>query len=140
VAWHQDVTIPGGTPVGGHADLSISSNGLYYYSGLLRDSGWPSYAVQMVWALRGPDATVYTFTARGRANGTDSFGDGSRDFRWGVWGHSNELACAWNALSRGQEAHVVTAHADWNPWDIAGWVGQVFGLALRVVSLMSYSQ
>jgi hypothetical protein len=73
------------------------------FTGHFHDSGAPSYDVACVFAVRGSDGTVYTFSRSGRCHGT--FEAGSRDFDWGDNPTGTAVAAGWNNLMNGLSWH-----------------------------------
>src|SRR5258708_16270013 len=70
------IVFDGGVPVGGHAHVTIRSDGTYSFSGHFHDSGATEYDMQLVWAVKDHTNKVYTFEHQGHVSGT--FESGSR--------------------------------------------------------------
>ncbi len=90
------IVLGGGVPVGGWSQLTLYRNGAFNYSGHFHDSGATSYNMSCVYAIRGVDGTIFTFSHRGRVHGT--FEAGSRDDDWSNSGTNEALAAAWPSL------------------------------------------
>jgi hypothetical protein len=74
------IVFDSGVPVGGHAHVTIRSDGTYSFSGHFHDSGGTEYNMQLAWAVKDSRNIVYTFQHQGHVAGT--FESGSRDDDW----------------------------------------------------------
>jgi hypothetical protein len=121
-----------GPPVGGSAHLQVFKNGAFTFSGHFHDSGFTSYNVSFVWALRltdGPDGVLIRLFDKGHVQGT--LGAGSRDYDWNQSGKSDAIAAAWPSIDNGL---LSSWHAEAS-WDVSrifsdllsgmGFVGKV---------------
>jgi len=87
-----------GVPVGGWTQLTLFRNGAVNFSGHFHVSGAPSYDTTAVFAVRGGDGIVFTFSHTGRVHGT--FEAGSRDDNWGDTRPANDsIAASWPSLA-----------------------------------------
>jgi hypothetical protein len=93
------IAFSGGVPVGGYSHLSLFPDGAYSFSGHFHDSGWTSYDMELVWAIKSSTGTVFTFAHTGRVHGTGE--SGSRNDDWGNSGTNPALASAWADISAG---------------------------------------
>ena len=97
------ITFNGGVPVGGNANLKIWEDGNYQFTGHFHDSGATSYDTGVMFAVKGHNGYVLTFSNTGRVHGT--FESGSRDHDWNVTGknqyivdHAREfMGAAWRS-------------------------------------------
>lgn len=97
--WHQDITLPGGVPVGGWTELTLNSDGSYEFSSHFHDSGFPNYQVTVAFAVRGGDGVAYTFAAQGNVQGTESGFNPQRDWDQDTKGSNQALASGWTNLA-----------------------------------------
>jgi hypothetical protein len=89
-----------GDPVKGSAELILSSDGTYSFSGNIHNSGFVSYDVAMVlvFDLRPQGGPVLTFSENGDVEGTSTIG-GSRDHDWNHgWRHDPLIKEHWAKL------------------------------------------
>jgi len=98
-SWHSQYTFDNGVPVGGYSTLKMYPDGSYQFSGHFRDSGFPSYDVALVCAVKAVNSgTTFTFTQSGHLHGTIE--PGSRDYDWNVSGHNGVIKNEWQNLQK----------------------------------------
>jgi hypothetical protein len=85
-----------GVPVGGSAHLRLFQDGNSAFSGNFHDSGFVSFDVCLVWAIKDSRHNVYTFTRAGHVAGTVE--PGSRDFSWNLEQRNDAIAQNWISL------------------------------------------
>lgn len=135
------ITFRSGVPVGGNSKLSLYPNGDYYFSGHFHDSGFPSYDLNLVFAVKSAVGTVLTFVETGRTHGT--IDPGSRDYDWVRRGNSADVAAIWDDLSasylwRGHAAVDLNLVTSWQNIKAAiGVVSEVISVVGPIVATVS---
>jgi hypothetical protein len=101
-----------GTPVGGHASVTVRQDGTFTFTGHFHDSGFPSYTVQLLVVVMGDDRVAFTFAHDGSVEGTNVLLGRDRDDDWTDNGANGELAQHWARLQN--PAVRWTTSADWD--------------------------
>lgn len=110
VADWRPIALGGGVPVGGWANLTITPDGAYNFSGTLHDSGFPNYDVVVLFAVRNACGSVLTFGVNGNVSGTVGvLAGGSRDFTWETVGTNDVIQASWSDFAAGWNWHAVMA-------------------------------
>jgi uncharacterized protein with LGFP repeats len=129
----SDITLGGGVPVGGWANLTVSADGSYHFTGHLHDSGFASYNDSVMVGLVSPSGILYTIPPHtGHMAGTIE--SGSRDDNWDITGNDPVLANAWADLEGCRAYFATHAGSDWNP--LVGQIEQAAGIVLSVVGIV----
>lgn len=130
-------TITTEDPLGGAHFLEIKRDGSYYYSGYMKATDWPSYAVAVVSALGigisapgGGSSLQLGFDAQGRAHGTNEVGE--RQFEWHKYGKSQLIADYWPAFKNGTWQARVTYKANYLGaiGDVGSFVGAIVAMGV----------
>ncbi|MET9375542.1 hypothetical protein ABZX98_15500 [Streptomyces sp. NPDC002992] len=101
--FHQQITTPSGTALGGWAELVIRSDGTYTFRGHMHDSGFDPYAFRIGVVVRSPDGTKAVAALKsGTVAGT--LGSGSRDFDWNESGINPGLESDWDSMRNASAA------------------------------------
>jgi hypothetical protein len=82
ISFHEVVTTPSGTALGGTVDLTLFSDGRYSFTVHMHDSGFDPYTFRVRCAFNTPGGIILLFQASGHTDGTGSsvFGTIHRDF------------------------------------------------------------
>src|ERR1043166_5795852 len=82
ISFHEVVTTPSGTALGGTVDLTLFSDGRYSFTVDMHDSGFDPYTFRVRCAFTTPGGIILLFQASGHTDGTGSslFGTIHRDF------------------------------------------------------------
>jgi hypothetical protein len=82
ISFHETITTPSGTALGGTVDLTLFSNGAYSFTVHMHDSGFDPYDFRVRCAFTTPGGVILLFQASGHTDGTGSslFGTIHRDF------------------------------------------------------------
>jgi hypothetical protein len=128
------IVFGGGVPVGGWAQLTLFQNGAVNFAGHFHDSGFPSYNVTCVFAVRNADGVAYTFVRSGRCHGTTE--SGSRNFDWGDNPTQTAVAAGWAALSR-QWAWQARASANADIGSLVDQAVKALGQVASVVAIIA---
>src|SRR5258708_1360511 len=86
--YHQNVTTPSGTALGGWRELTLRSDGTYTFSGSMHDSDFDPYDFRVRAVLSAMNVVVVG-QKKGHTDGTGSalpFGTPNRDFNWSELG------------------------------------------------------
>jgi hypothetical protein len=103
VTFHQVITTPTGTALGGWVEVTVRSNGTYVFRGHMHGSGFDPYEFRVVAFIRsGSGRGMVAAQKSGSVGGT--IGGGSRDFDWVEEGVSPRIATDWADVSRGSMA------------------------------------
>jgi hypothetical protein len=89
------ITFRNGVPVGGHAQLSLFSDGTYAFSGHFHVSGAPSYNYALAIVVADRNGRPIPFAHGGRLHGT--FESGSRDDDWAKTDREGMISQLWGA-------------------------------------------
>ena len=98
--FHQVITTPAGTALGGSLDLKVAGDGTYTFSGHMHGSGFDSYSFRIHAFLRGSRIGISLQTS-GTVGGTTGEGS-SRDFDWLESGHRLTLQENWEFVRDGE--------------------------------------
>jgi hypothetical protein len=129
IVFDQPIVTSDGVPLGGHHRLTLRHDGSYRYEGHVRATGWPSYDVSILTTVACtiplPDGRAFggaqlAFTAHGRVNGTNDFGD--REYPWVQEHDLPMLASEWHAFRTATFHRQLEYDADW-----FGPAGEVVG-------------
>jgi hypothetical protein len=82
LTFHQGITTPSGTALGGTVDLTLFSDGRYSFTVHMHDSGFDAYDFRVRCAFTTPAGLILLFQASGHTDGTGSslLGTIHRDF------------------------------------------------------------
>jgi hypothetical protein len=117
MTFSTNIAFDNGVPVGGWAEITISKDGSYRFTGHLHDSGALSYDTEVKVRLRGVSGQLYELPAHtGIVNGT--FTIGSRDDDWDMSGHAPWIASAWDDLEGSTAIFNAEADGDDVDWEI----------------------
>jgi hypothetical protein len=104
------IHIPGDTAANGWAELTIASNGYYYFRGSMRATGMPSYSCTMsvTFDLRDtPLNKLFEVKESGTVSGT--LGAGEREYKWDKRYESQEVKDNFELLRRAKATTKMTA-------------------------------
>src|SRR5262249_20205474 len=101
VELHKRLVFEEGVPVGGQVDLTVHPDGVYNFSGYFRATGFPSYNVSIVCAVKGASGNVALFTHSGPVHGTVEPGD--RQNASAQQGKNEAIARSWGELAAGNQ-------------------------------------
>lgn len=131
-----DIKFGTGLAVGGHARLTVFSDGTTHFQGHLHTSGFPSFDCLAVFTIKDSDGNAYPAAHGGRVHGTDE--PGSRDLDWDEWGTNDGIRANWPKIrSGGQGGSRVDVTSDFSPLKIAEEVAVIVGIVLAVVPLIA---
>jgi hypothetical protein len=96
------ITFPSGTPVGGFAHVTLSSDGNYRFTGHFHDSGFLDQNAAIAIIVKDTAGVAWEFGHVSHLTGT--IGSGSRDDDWDISGTDPNLAAHWPDLALGASA------------------------------------
>jgi hypothetical protein len=84
VTFHEGITTPSGTALGGWVDLGLKSDGTYTFKGHMHDSGADPYSFRVRAVIRTAEGVALALQHSGHTEGTGSnlFGSPARDDNW----------------------------------------------------------
>ncbi len=97
VSFHEIITTPSGTALGGTVDLKFFSDGRYIFDVHMNDSGFDPYTFRVRCATIAPNGLTLLFQTSGHTDGTGSnlFGHVNRDFDHHEEGQNLMIAANW---------------------------------------------
>ena len=97
ISFHEEITTPSGTALGGTVDLTLFSDGRYSFAVHMHDSGFDPYTFRVRCAFNTPGGIILLFQASGHTDGTGSslLGTIHRDFDHNEDGHHDMIQPNW---------------------------------------------
>ena len=97
ISFHEVITTPAGTALGGTVDLSLFSDGRYSFNVHMHDSGFDPYTFRVRCATQAPAGLTLLFQTSGHTDGTGSnpFGHVNRNFDHHEEGQNLMIAANW---------------------------------------------
>jgi hypothetical protein len=103
VTFHEVITTPAGTALGGWVEITLRADGSYVFRGHMHGSGFDPYEFRVVAIVRsGSGAGMVAAQKSGEVGGT--VGGGSRDVDWVEEGVNPNIAADWANVSHGAMA------------------------------------
>lgn len=129
--FHQVITTPPGTALGGWAEITIRTDGSYTFRGHMHGSGFDPYALRVSVVVRSAAGRITVAALKsGRVGGTLS--GGSRDYDWEESGTNPLITRNWAELRTGK--------AEFSKWyENTGVLGTLEDIAVAVAEFLSVS-
>jgi hypothetical protein len=120
VTFHEVITTPTGTALGGWVEITVRSDGSYVFRGHMHGSGFDPYAFRVVAIIRSTSGSgVAAAQKSGTVGGT--IGGGSRDFDWIEQGSNPSIAADWDNVRRGS----MSVNKSYNDTGVLGTLGDI---------------
>jgi hypothetical protein len=127
--FHQVITTPPGTALGGWAEITIRTDGSYTFRGHMEGSGFDPYAFRIGVVVRGASGTISLATIKNGNVGGWILG-GSQDYDWEENKTSALITSNWADLRNGT--------AEFNKWyKNTGVLGTLQDIAVAVVEFLA---
>ncbi len=103
ISFHETITTPAGTALGGTVDLTLFSDGRYSFAVHMHDSGFDPYTFRVRCAFNTPGGIILLFQASGHTDGRGSslFGKIHRDFNHQEDGNNPMVQHNWLEIRAG---------------------------------------
>lgn len=125
VTFHQVITTPAGTALGGWVETTVRHDGSYSFRGHMHGSGFDPYEFRIVALIRSASGrSAVAAQKSGSVGGT--IGGGDRDFDWSEQGTNPSIAGDWDDVSRG----TMTVNKEYDDTGVLGALEDVAAAAV----------